>query len=202
MVDGAEHDLRAGMLAIIPRGATREHRRRARRAPSVSPCTAGAIGLGIAAARRRAAQPKPRDPRDHAPGSAGDGLQHGLGDVEVGVDVLDVVVVLEALDQADDLLRRRLVARSRPSSSASSRARPTRARTRLPRAPGGRPRARRARRDQERRAVELDVVRACLRGREHELVLVHAFGVRPAPRRAARTARRRRRSRRGSRRAS
>src|ERR671936_2556037 len=34
---------------------------------------------------------------------AGDGLEHGLGDVEVGVDLLDVVQILEAVDEAQEL---------------------------------------------------------------------------------------------------
>jgi hypothetical protein len=33
-----------------------------------------------------------------------DGLQHSLGDVEVRVHILDVVVVLEPFDEVDDLL--------------------------------------------------------------------------------------------------
>src|SRR5213080_4272990 len=41
--------------------------------------------------------------------SAGDGLEHALGDVEIRVDVLHVVVVLERVDQAQDLLRSALV---------------------------------------------------------------------------------------------
>ena len=57
---------------------------------------------------------------------AGDGLEHALGDVEVRVDVLHVVVVLELVDQAQDLLRRRPRRRPRRSSSGASSARRTR----------------------------------------------------------------------------
>ena len=43
--------------------------------------------------------------------SARDGLEHGVGDVEVGVDVLDVVLILERVDQAQQLAGRILVER-------------------------------------------------------------------------------------------
>ena len=45
----------------------------------------------------------PTPPAEVVGGPAGDRLQHLLGDVEVGVDVLDVVVVLELVDHPQDL---------------------------------------------------------------------------------------------------
>ena len=43
--------------------------------------------------------------------SARDGLEHRVGDIEVGVDVLDVVLILEGVDQAQQLSSRILVQR-------------------------------------------------------------------------------------------
>ena len=53
--------------------------------------------------------PPRRIERAEPSGLAGDRFQHLLGDVEVGVDVLDVVVVLERVDQAHHLPRLRFV---------------------------------------------------------------------------------------------
>ena len=64
-----------------------------------------------------------------------DRLEHPLRDVEVRVDVLHVVVLLERVDQAQDLLRGRSRRRPRPSSSGPSSARRTRPRSRPPRPP-------------------------------------------------------------------
>ena len=116
-------------------------------------------------------------------------LEHALGDVEVRVDVLDVVVVLE--------LRRSGAGSSSPSassststvvfgtivSSAESTVKPaasiaSRTAGELLGAPV----------HLEGRAVERDVVRAALGRRERQLVLVDAVRRRRARRRAARTA--------------
>src|SRR5262249_35591106 len=59
----------------------------------------------VRALRRR---PVPDDGRARAR-LGGDGLHHLLGDVEVRVDLLNVVVLLERVDQPERLLRRRLV---------------------------------------------------------------------------------------------
>ena len=77
----------------------------------------GVIAIAIAAVAavylsvRYVLRPPPG--ADRAAGSAGDRLQHRVGDVEVGVHVLDVVVLLERVDQPQQLAGGILLERDR-----------------------------------------------------------------------------------------